>query len=304
MAETEVALPEIDSNALFRGAMDDPPPEVQETAPPEAEAKTENPDRPRDERGRFTSEATKADAAPTQQPAEEPKSEAKDEAYVPSWRVREYREDRDKAEARANEFARQAEAFQRELAETRRQFAEATKTKQEPVDFFADPNAAFKQQVSPIEERIGQVEANYNMKLSRITAIVEHGKEAVAEAEKAVAEAMRVNDPSIHSLRAQLANTDDPVGTAVRWHSSNRVMKETGGDIAKFREKILADAMKDPKFQAQVIEAAKGAVQANKQAPNINLPPSLNKVAGSGGNSEVAGDLSNDSLWAHARTGR
>jgi hypothetical protein len=152
---------------------------------------------------------------------------------------------------------------------------ELQKPKQEPVDFFADPNAAFKQQVAPLEQQFNQLQAEIRMETSRARAEARHGWEAVAEMEKAVAEAMRANDPGINTLRGQLATSRDPVGTAMQWYSGQKVMKETGGDIAKFKDKILADAMKDPTFQAKVIEAARGQPPGTR--PNIQLPPSLNK---------------------------
>jgi hypothetical protein len=69
---------------------------------------------------------------------------------------------------------------------------------------------------------------------------------------------MQANDPSINLLRSQLPTSRDPVGTAMQWYSNSKLQKETGGNITAYRDKILADAMKDPAFQAKVIEAARG----------------------------------------------
>jgi hypothetical protein len=81
-------------------------------------------------------------------------------------------------------------------------------------------------------------------------------------------------------------------------------MKETGGDIAKFKDKILADAMKDPTFQAKVIEAARGQPPGTR--PNIQLPPSLNKTSGSSGSGAdvTDADMSDRALFQHAAGGR
>lgn len=295
---TEVTVP-MDDKELFSAAMADEAPVVEATpepAPAEAE-----PEQPRDEHGRFapkTEPAPQADAAPTQQPAEtvtEPKDEG---GNVPSWRLREIREERDALARRAQEIEQQATTYQQQMAAMQRQLAELRAPKQSPEElnnsFYVDPTGAVRQQLTPYEERIAKLEGDLRMSTSRAMAVARHGWDAVAEVEKAVAEAMRTNDPQLQPLVAQLQVTDDPVGAAMQWHSSTRLLKETGGNINAYRDKILADAMKDPAFQAKVIEAARGqAGQANPGSPNIKLPPSLNKTAGSG---VTAADLSSDDM--------
>jgi hypothetical protein len=193
------------------------------------------------------------------------------------------------------------------MAEMQRQLADLQRLKQEPVDFFADPNAAFNQQIAPLRDQFSQLQAEMRMEASRAIAVARHGWEAVDTMEKAVGEAVRQNDPSVNMLRSQLANSRDPVGTAMEWYSSQRVLKETGGDIGRYRERILADAMKDPNFQAKVLEAARGQAQQNTGAsPNIKLPPSLNKTAGSGVTSADfdSEDMSDKALFRHAMSSR
>lgn len=273
----------MDDKELFSAATADEAPAAVETPEPAAEAEVTT-EQPRDEQGRFApkTEQAQADAAPTQQQPETVTTEQKDEGgQVPSWRLREVREAREAAERRAEEAGRQAYATQQQMAAMQRELAALKQPKQEPVDFFADPDAAFKQRTAPIEEQFAQLQAEIRMNSSKAMAIARHGAEAVDEMEKAVAEAMRNNSPDINTLRSQLATSSDPVGTAMQWHSSTKVIRETGGNIAAYKEKLLAEAMKDPAFQAKVIEAARG--QANPGSrPNIQLPPSLNKTAGSG----------------------
>lgn len=309
----EVTVP-MDDKELFNAAMADEvvddegahAAEIEAKAPPEPEGQ------PRDEQGRFapkTEEATQADAAPTQQQPEAV-SEGKEEGNVPSWRLREIREERDALARQAEEVRQQAMTWQRQAADMQRQLAELQKPKQEPVDFYVDPQAAFKQNLSPFEERMGRLESELRMGISRVNAITSHGKDLVSEAEAAVATAMRNNDPSLQPLAATLRVTNDPVGAAVEWYSSQKLMKETGGNIAAYRDKILADAMKDPAFQAKVLEAARTTATGNAgsgSSPNIKLPPSLNKTAGSGGGttSELdAEDMSDRALFRHAMGGR
>jgi myosin heavy subunit len=297
----------MDDKELFSAAIADEAPAAVETPEPAEVATEADTGQPRDEHGRFApkTEAPQADAAPIQQPATVAETPKDDEAgNVPSWRLRELREERDALRRQHEETTRTAYAYQQQMAEMQQRLADLQKPKQEPVDFFADPSAAFKQQVAPLEQQFQQLQAETRMANSKAIAIARHGVAAVDELEKAVAEAIRANDPNINTLRSQLATSHDPVGTAMEWYSGQKVMKETGGDIAKFKDKILADAMKDPTFQAKVIEAARGQA-ASGQRPNIQLPPSLNKTAGSGGSTTdlTDADMSDRALFQHAVQG-
>lgn len=299
----DVTVP-MDDKELFSAATAEESPVADDTPEPAPEA--EPTEQPRDEHGRFApkTEEAPAEAAPTQQQPEVT-TEAKDEGgQVPSWRLRELREERDALARRAEEVERQATTWRQQMDAMQRRLAELQTPKQEPVDFFADPPAALRQQLTPYEERLAKLESDTRFANSRVMAIARHGWDAVAEVEKAVAEATRTNDPSLQALTAQLRVTDDPVGAAMQWHSNSKVMKETGGDITKFREKILEDALKDPAFQAKAIEAARGQTAPR---PNIQLPPSLNKTAGSGGGTTPelnADDMSDGALFRHAVNSR
>jgi hypothetical protein len=303
----------MDDKELFNAAMADEPtqeavtteaPVEERSAPTEQviEGKTDHPTdpnryvdgtwKPKAGEGQSTEVATEAKS--TQSPDRD--------GWVPTGVHRELREDRDSYRRQADEASRQAGAMQQQLAAMRQQMEALQKPKQEPVDFYVDPPAAFKQQLTPYEERLAKLEGDLRMNSSRSLAVARHGWDAVAEVEKAVADAMRANDPSLHALQAQLRVTDDPVGAAMQWHSSTKLMKETGGNITAYRDKILADAMKDPTFQAKVIEAARGQTAPGSR-PNIQLPPSLNKTAGSGGGTTPelnAEDMSDRALFQHA----
>jgi hypothetical protein len=279
-----------------------------EATPEPAPVESVEAGQPRDESGRFapkTVEAPQAEAAPTQQQPEAVTTEAKDEAQVPSWRHRELREERDALRRQAEEASRQSYATQQQMAEMRRQLQSLQAPKQEPVDFFADPDKAIGQRLSPMQEQFNQMQAELRMETSRALNVARHGWDAVNEVEKAVGDAMQANDPSINLLRSQLQTSRDPVGTAMTWYSNSKLQKETGGNLTAYRDKLLADAMKDPAFQAKVIEAARTSANGaagTSSAPNIKLPPSLNKTAGSGVTSAEldSEDMSDRALFKQA----
>jgi hypothetical protein len=278
----------IDDKGMLADIMaDEPAQEPAKEQPEQQAAEPERVEQPRymDELGRFVAKTEDAKPEAVEQPTVEEKPEPteqpkEDGGQVPSWRLRELREAREAAERRAEEVSRQAYAQQQQLAALQRQLADLQRPKQEPVDFFQNPDGAIDQRLSPIEERYARLESQMRLNTSRAIAIAMHGPKAVSEMEEAVEKASRENHPDIGLLAAQMRASEDPVNVAMQWHKRNRLMDVTGGDPEAYRQRVLDEAMKDPTFQAKVLEAARGQVQPNSR-PNIQLPPSLSKVPGS-----------------------
>lgn len=289
MADQQETIDQIDSSELFESAMSDEP--VSQEA--EQAVAAEDAGQPRDENGRFAAKTPEPEPQPEPEPV---KAEAKEEHTLPSWRAREIAEERRAAVERAERAERQAAQFSERLAAMERQ----NQPKPEPVDIFADPNKWAEQQLSPIEQRMQSLTMNLTLRASRAENVAIHGRDAVNAAEKAIEDAMRSGDQEIPGLRAKMLGSDDPVGVAVEWHKSRSLLKETGGDLGAYRQKILDEAMKDPAFQAKVIEASRAQVSANPAAkPITRLPPSLNKI-GSAANEAADNDMSDGALFAHA----
>jgi hypothetical protein len=308
----------MDDKALFDSAMapEPKPVDAAPAAPPPAEPPAPAPtgERPRDEQGRFVplteAKPVETPAAPT---AAEPPAAATPQptptddtaAQVPSWRVREITEARQAAERRSQEVERQNYAFQAELEQMRQQLANL-QPKPEPVDFFQDPDQALRQRLDPFEQRLRDFEGRMKLSTSRAQAMVVHGPQMVGEMEQTINQAMQSNHPDMPLLARNMQASDDPVGVAMHWYRLNKVVTETGGDLTSYRQKILDDAMKDPQYQAKVLEAARtqaGAPSANGTRPNVvNLPPSLNRATGAGVSNAAASDddMSDRALFKHA----
>lgn len=256
--------------------------------------------------GRFAAKAETTEPAPDQ-PAiqgEAPAAQPDNAAQVPSWRLREVNEAREAAERRALENEQRASNLERQFTALQRQLAEQQKQPAEPVDFFADPNAAMNQSLAPIEQRMRQMQNNFMLRASKAEAIITHGREAVNEMEKAVEQAMKAGHPELPALSAQMANSDDPVGVAMQWYQRDKLVKETGGDLATFKQRMLDEALKDPAFLAKALGQAKA--QASGQLPGstpnnlVQLPPSINRATSSASPHDEAGDLSDRSLYSFA----
>ena len=297
MAVQESTVPVDDSGMLADLMSDAPAPEVR--AEPE-QAQPETVERPRDEQGRFAPKEPAVEAkAPEVAVEAEPKDEA---AQVPSWRLRELREAREAAERKAEEATRQNYAFQEQMRSLQKRLDEISKPKQEPVDFFQNPDGALDQRIQPLRSEIDQFKSELRLEMSRELAVVKYGDEKVAEMERAVEQAMRENSPDMQSLSIRMRNSNNPAAVAMQWYQQHTLVKETGGDLSKYKERLTDELLKDPAFQAKVLEAARGQAQAAPgQRPNIQLPPSLNRVTGSGNSPDAdAGDMSDGSLFRQA----
>jgi hypothetical protein len=292
MADHQETFDQIDSASLFESAMSNEP-EAQAGVVVEQVA-----EQPRSEDGKY---AAKVEAEPVKEPIQaEPGKDKEGSDAPPSWRLREMREERDAERARAENASREAAQFRAELEQFRRQNA----PKPEPVDIFADPNAWAQEQLSPIEQRMQNMQTTFILRASRAENVAVHGRDAVAAAENAIGEAMQARDPEVSALRAKMLASDDPVGVAVEWHKSRSVLKETGGDLTAYREKALEDALNDPAFLAKALERANASSQQQNGQPApknvIKLPPSVGKIAAAQSASADGGDMSNESLFANA----
>lgn len=277
---------------LFESAIED---QVTEVAADEPAAEvTEEAGQPRDEHGRFAPKEPEpvAEAKPESQPAEQP---AKEEAHVPSWRLREMREER---EAEARRFADREAQWQRQLAELQ---ARLPKEAPPPVpDVFENPNAflehGVKQAVDPVRSEVQQTREFF----SRMMAEDKHGADKVKAAYSALDNAAKAGDPDAIAVVARVKQSMHPYGDMVAWHQKQSVFQQIGNDPNAWFEKQLEERMKDPAFQAQILGKTQQTVRSSASTPSIVRPPSLTRVAGTAGNEAADNDMSDAGLFAHA----
>lgn len=284
----------MDDKELFNAAMNDESVQddatEQHTEQAEAEqvaeqASDDGQQRDRDEHGRFVAQQKQPDAA------------KQDEAHVPSWRLREEREQREAAERRHQEA--QA-SFQRQIAELQ---ARLPKAETPRPDIFENPDAfvqqATQQQLDPVRSEIGRLREFYSQR----DAIKEHGMEKVQAAYKAIEDGLSRRDPETVAAYNRAMQSMDPYGTIVGWHQQREVYSQIGNDPGAWFEKELEKRMSDPQFAAQQLQRIQQSTQqssAAKQAPNrVALPPSLSRMS----SAQVAtddGDMTDASLFANA----
>lgn len=311
--------------------------EPDDTGSEPAALEPEKATRERDEFGRFKSKASDTQEPPGE--AEQPKqvpapapvgAAAQDPAStqpqsqpareddangVPSWRVREIREARD-----AERIARLAAEQKASALETQTQQAFAAiqhlqqqlhalqnppkpQQPQTPPNMFEDPDGFtghWDQRLSAIENGLkGEFQRELRkVRLESNLATTAHlYKDEFPEALQAFEQAA-VND---RALKHRVFGSADPGGAIVAWHREQRALKEIGGDVSAYRQRIIEEAKKDPAILAQFLEAARA--QASGQPvvtptqgqpaarPNTvtQLPPSLRSVPGAAASSQSTG---------------
>jgi hypothetical protein len=282
---------DIDDKELFSSAMtDDPIPEVVEQ--PATEATPQQEGQQRDEHGRF---------ARAEQPQSEPQQpqaadQAKDEANVPSWRLREVREE---AERRVAETEAR---WQRQFAEMQRQAQPKPEPKPAP-DLYENPDGFFdhrlQQGLSPIEQRLQAHEARMQAQLeyvSRRDAFKEHGEQAVRTAYDWVATGIRSQDPDVVHAYNRAMQSEHPYDAIVQAYKRSSVMQQISqvGDLDKWAIQRAAELAGAQQQQ--------GRQQSSQPQGSITkLPPSLRNTPSSrSGNDDDNSDVSDAALFRHA----
>lgn len=245
---------------------------------------------PRDERGRFApKQAAEEQAEPVaqEQPAAvEPQKDASQ--GIPPWRLKEEADARRAAEERAANH-------ERELAEMRRQL-QAMQKQNEPkpavpdiwenADGFVDHRT--NQAIEPIKGEISQLREYYSQR----DAIREHGAEKVKAAYDALAQGLSARDPEVITVYQRAMSSIDPYGDIMKWHKKQTIFSTIGDDPEAFVERQIEERLKDPTYQAKVLERIRGTAQT-RPSTVTPLPPSLNRAtsaAALGGDDEDESD--------------
>lgn len=275
--------------------------DVPEQEAPQTEVAQEQPDTtPRDERGRFAPKTAAEQAAETApaQAAPEATAEQPREATqgIPPWRLKEEADARRAAEERATRH-------EQELNDIRRQFAQMQKQnepKADPLDIFENPAGFVDQRnqeaINPIKSEISQLREFYSQR----DAVREHGAEKVKAAYDALDQALRSRDPEANAIYQRAMSSLDPYGDIMKWHQKQTIYSTIGTDPDAFVERQLEEKLKDPAYQAKLMEKLRGAAQT-RPSTVTPLPPSLNRASsvappGADGDDDSEGGLLKSAL--------
>jgi hypothetical protein len=265
-------MAEISDEELFNNALTDEPNE-----PVADETAGETSERARDAQGRFAEKTEENEVKPEPKPAET-------EAQIPSWRLREIREERDQLRAMLTQLQAQPKP---------------TTQPQAKPDLFEKPDEFVRQGaqelVDPVKAEISALREEY----SRMHAIDKHGEEKVGQAYAALDQAAKAGDPEAVAIVGRVKQSMTPFQEIMRWHEKQSVFSQIGNDPEAWFQKQLETKIADEKFKGELL--AKLQPQSReKPKPVFNVPPSLSRTASATAAFEESGDLSDESLFAHA----
>jgi hypothetical protein len=236
---------------------------------------------PRDEHGRFAKAQAEAEAVAKE--ADKGNGEDRDGGQIPSWRLREIREERDRIAAAHEADRRELETLKRERAqwqERQRQMREAEQAPQAP-DPIADPQgyqAFVDQQVAARFQSVEQQMRNWRVNMTFADQHEQHG-EAFEKAMQAL-ESSRDKE-AIQSVMEAI----NPGKALMKWHRKQAAMAEVGDDLDGYNAKLRAKLKADPEFRKEFMAEMEAEARGNsgRSAGNVTDLPSLNRAPGGGG---------------------
>lgn len=177
--------------------------------------------------------------------------------------------------------ARQAK---QRLQELERQLREAQTPKQEPVDFYADPDAAFNQRIqqalSPYEQKLQRAEmALFEERLYRIA-----GGDKAAQIEAEIGKAIEAGDPEVAMLSQTLQTQGlSGVKALVDWFDKRTF--DPAAERERLKSELLAELQAEGKApQAQTPSAVMPSNLAaarnvgTRSGPSWSGPPALDQI--------------------------
>lgn len=300
-------MPTFDDTELFENAMqgEQPAPsEAQPATPAQPEAPAEG--QQRDERGRYAAAQQQEPEAPEQpaQPDAQPER-AEDDAGdrpVPGKRFGEVTRARDEAIRRADEAERRAQEYERRIAAIEaRAFQPQSQAQPEPAPdpldaFLTNPQGFLAQRDGQVLEAVGE----------QIVRATPEGAKAYDDAYAAAQQMGPAFQPVYASIMAQ-----PPINRAralVDWHRSYQAQQRVGADPDAFFQRTLEERLKsDPEFQKSLVERLTGQARQQPQGngrPNVELPPSLSRIAPAAGVVDDPGDGSDAAIFSYAFNSR
>lgn len=262
-----------DDDQSIWDSVDEPATETVEA--PQVESVTEQVETPRDERGRFAPKtaAEQATEQAAQEQPEAPATEQPNRGSIPPYRLKEEADARRAAEERAANNERMLAEMQRQLQALQKQ-----NEPQQPVPDIFEDGAGFvdhrtRAAIEPVKSELQQLREFYSQR----DAVRDHGAEKVRAAFVALDQAAKSGDEEARAAVERVKSSMDPFGDIVKWHKKQTVFSTIGDDPESFVERQIEERLKDPTYQAKLLERIRGVAQG-RPSTVTPLPPSLNRA--------------------------
>jgi len=208
-----------------------------------------------------------------------------DDANVPSWRLREVTEARERLARQVEERDHQLRQMQQRMDAWERQ--QAPQGQQELPDPLIDPQGYRQALEGKFTSDLKTVQLENNLQLNRL----QHGP-VFDEAYQAFMQAAQ-GDGGFARL---IVNSPNPGGAMVNWYKRAVTLARVGDDPEAFINTEIERRLSDPQFLGQALERARAVASgqpltngATPPRPNniTQIPPSLSRVP-SGSPTEIA----------------
>jgi hypothetical protein len=212
---------------------------------------------------------------------------------VPSWRLREINEEKRAAQAERDALKTENArlAFERQEFQRRMAALENPAPKADEPDPLMDPKGYREHMERRFEERLIGERREMSLQSARKT-YKEEFDQAYATAQEFLRQGA---DPA---LLIRMNQSTDPGETLMQWFREVKVRAEIGGDPAAYRQKVLAESLKDPEFRKSAMEAWRNEAQQNQAKGRPMLAPSMNGVSRQSAALRASQeDLSDDTLF-------
>lgn len=216
------------------------------TAEPELTAEEQ---RARDERGRFAAKQ-EAETQPIPGEVAQPQHPS---GHVPIQAL-------DSERGKRKELEERYEKDMREMRDQISRLSVPSKPIEEPKPkpaLWDDPEAFMQHQLSPVEERIRNMNERYSERL----AAKEYGPETVQSAKSWIEQ--RATTPDGQRLIQELMQSDDPYDDLVKHYKQQTVISEVGTDPEAFKKKVIEEYL---------------ASQAQSQQPQQTTQPAASPM--------------------------
>lgn len=263
------------------GATDAPPPSTRPDLQQQPAQQQQPGQQPRTPEGKF---------APKGQPQQQRQPE---DHRVPLREMLDERERRQRIEAEHQQLLAYVQAQQQQ------------QKPQGPETIFDAPDEYLNQRViAPLRQEM-QMEMMRRTDLqSREFANAQFGEQAV---NVALADLTRIRQtPQGDFVFRQIMEAGHPYGALIKWHQQARAQAAIGNNPQAWLRQQQQAWFNDPKVQAAMAQHLRQQYARQQQEngsgnpPNVSLPPSLSSVPSASGRNVDLGDLSSESLFAHA----
>lgn len=217
------------------------------------------------ERTETTEQATETEQQEGQQ--ETVKTVPHEALHAEKQKVKRYTEE-------VSSFRQENIALRQEIARLAQLVEQQNKPKEEPRDWFADPDAAFQQNfnasVRPVLDQNAQavnVMQQTREFVSRRFAEQAYGKDAIKAAYDALSERLATS-PDGRAIYQQIMSSGDPWDSLAQWHKRETFMAEAGADPDAYRAKLKAEVLAE-------MQQGNGQQQPAQQRPAPVMPSNL-----------------------------